>query len=261
MLVRASMCPSSPSDEVLDGKYAGRIITAGRQRLKTMAANEAEGDKLEKPLKRNGHRTVTTNSARSNATSGLLVRQNGGRTESRAFDFYDVAGYIVSVTMTIKLPRFAIAGFDLSLPWQSYVWWLADPRDRVAHTPVYRFGRDYILEYNRLQVLNHLADVRRVRSRGESLQGYLLGIGNDPIPEQFEQGAIIPAFLIVYDQYGEGHRSPLSLWTDRTGRYFQHPSSGQLRKGGLLDKSDPPSAPTPRRDITPSAHGTLAGAD
>src|ERR1700688_1327028 len=127
MFVRAIMCPSSTSDEVLDGKYAGRIITAGRQRLKTMAANEAEGDKLEKQLKRNGHRKVTANSARSNATSGLLVCQNGGRTESRAFDFYGVAGYIVSVTITIKLPRFAIAGFDLSLPWQSYVWWLADP--------------------------------------------------------------------------------------------------------------------------------------
>jgi hypothetical protein len=198
--------------------------------------------------------------ARPDPLSGLLISQDGG-TESRAFDFCGAAGYIVSVTITIKLSRFAISGFDLSLPWRSYVWWLADPRDRVAHTPVYRFDRNYIPEFNRDEVLNHLSDVRRLRSRGESLQGYLLGIGNDPIPEQFEQGAIIPAFLIVYDQYGEGHRSPLSLWTDRTGRYFQHPPSGQLRKGGLLDKSDPPSAPTPRRDITPSAHGMLAGAD
>ena len=162
---------------------------------------------------------------------GLLVSQEGG-TESRAFNFYGAAGYILSVTITIKLSRFAIAGFDLSLPWNGYVWWLTDPRDHGARSPVYRFDRNYILEYNRDQVLNHRADVRRLRSRGESLQGYLLGIGNDPIPEQFKQGAIIPAFLIVYDQYGEGHRSPVSLWTDRTGRYFQHERSGQPRKGG-----------------------------
>ena len=194
---------------------------------------------MEKQMKRNANREVTANSALSNATSGLLVSQTGGGSESRAFEFCGVAGYVVSVTITIKLPRFAISGFDLSLPWQSYVWWLADPRDRAVRPPVYRFDRDYILEYNRDQVLNQVADVRRSRSQGESLQGYLLGIGNDPIPEQFEQGAIIPAFLIVYDQYGDGHRSPLSLWTDRTGRYFRRARSGQARKGRLLDKLDP----------------------
>jgi hypothetical protein len=190
-------------------------------------------------MKLNGHRKVTANSDRSDATGGLLVSQNGGRTESRAFEFYGVAGYIVSLTLTIKLPRFAISGFDLSLPWEGYVWWLADPRDRVVRPPVYRFDRNYIPEYNRDQVLNHLAEVRRVRSRGESLQGYLLGVGNDPIPEQFKQGAIIPASLIVYDQYGEGHRSPVSLWTDRTRRFFKRERSGQPRQGGLLDKRDP----------------------
>ncbi len=185
------------------------------------------------------HNDLADGKAPRNPQGGLLVSQNGGRTESRAFEFYGAAAYIANVTITIKLPRFAISGFDLSLPWQSYVWWLADPRDRAARPPVYRFDRDYILEYNRDQVLNQVADVRRLRSQGESLQGYLLGIGNDPIPEQFNQGAIIPAFLIVYDQYGDGHRSPLSLWTDRTGRYFRRARSGQARKGRLLDKLDP----------------------
>jgi hypothetical protein len=176
--------------------------------------------------------------APSDPEGGLLVRQDGG-TESRAFDFYGNAGYIVSVTITINRPRFAIAGFDLSLPWEGYVWWLADPRDRMARPPVYRFDRNCILEYNRDQVLNHLADVRRLRSRGASIRGYLLGIGNDPIPPEFQQGAIIPAALVVYDQYGEGHRSPVALWTDRTGRFFRHARSGERRQGGLMDKRDP----------------------
>ena len=41
---------------------------------------------------------------------GLLVSQNGGRTASRAFEFYGAAAYIANVTITLKLPRFAIAG-------------------------------------------------------------------------------------------------------------------------------------------------------
>ena len=178
----------------------------------------------------------------SDAQGGLLVSQDGGGSESRAFDFYRGAGYIVSVTITIKRPQFAIAGFDLLLPWQSYVWWLADPRDRVARPPVYRFDRNCILEYNRDQVLNHLADVRRWRGvAGRIIPGILpVGIGNDPIPEQFKQGAIIPAFLIVLP-IGMGRTapfSPVSLWTDRTRRFFKRERSGQPRQGGLLDKRD-----------------------
>lgn len=201
--------------------------------------NKAKGDKLENQIRRNGHRKATSNSTCSDATSGLLVSQNEGCTESRVFDFYGAAAYILSVTITINLPRFAITGFDLSLPWEGYVWWLADPLARAARSPLYRFDRDYILDYDRCLVLNHLADVRRLWKRGESPKGYLLGVGNDPIPERFEQGAIIPAFLIVHDQYGTAHRSPVSLWTDRTGRFFRRARSGQLRVGGLLDKRDP----------------------
>jgi len=120
-------------------------------------------------------------------SSGLLVYQDGGVIESRAFDFYGAAGYIIRIVISVNLRRFAIAGFGLELPWKSYVRWLEDPHEIDGRSVVYRFGKEH-LEFERSQVLNHFADVRHTWSRGESLRGHLLGVGDQPIPAQFQQG-------------------------------------------------------------------------
>jgi hypothetical protein len=171
-------------------------------------------------------------------SSGLLVYQVGGIIESRAFDFYGAAGYIIRVVVTVNLPQFAIAGFDLELPWKSSVRWLEDPLEIDGRSLVYRFGDKRFLEFERSQALNHFADVRRTWSRGESLRGSLLGIGDQPIPDQFQQGAMIPAFLIVYDQFWREYRSSVSLWTERTQKPVRPARSGIRRSGGLLDHPD-----------------------
>lgn len=172
-------------------------------------------------------------------SSGLRVSQHGVRSESCAFDFYGTAGYVIGVVITVNLPHFAIAGFGLELPWKSYVRWLDDPLKSGGRSDVYRFDRKYFLEFERNRVLNHLADVQRMWSRGESLKGYLLGIGNEPIPDEFRQGAMIPAFLIIYDQFGREYRSSISLWRDRTQKPVRPVESAMRRKGGLLDHPDP----------------------
>ena len=61
-------------------------------------------------------------------SNGLPVYLGGGVIESRAFDFYGAAGYIIRAVITINLPKFAIAGFGLELPWKSQVRWLEDPQ-------------------------------------------------------------------------------------------------------------------------------------
>ena len=171
-------------------------------------------------------------------SSGLLVYQEGGVIDSRAFDFCGSAGYIIRMVITVNLPRFAIAGFGLELPWKSYVRWLDDPVEIDGRSVVYRFGgKD--LEFERSQVLNHLADVRHTWSPGESLRGHLLGIGNEPIPEQFQHGTMIPAILIIYDQFWREYRSSFSLWTERTQEPVSRARSGIRQKGGLFDRRDP----------------------
>ena len=50
---------------------------------------------------------------------------------------------------------------------------------------------------------------------------------------------MIPAFLIVYDQFWKGYRSPISLWRDCTQKPGRDARSGMRRKGGLFDHRDP----------------------
>jgi hypothetical protein len=170
---------------------------------------------------------------------GLLVYQEGALMESRAFDFCGATGYIIRAVITVNLPKFAIAGFGLELPWLSYVRWMEDPIEIGGRSAVYRFGGRDFPEFERSEVLNHYADVRRMWSRGESLKGHLLGIGNEPVPEEYRHGAIIPAFLIIYDQFSRPYRSSTSLWTDRTTTAVRGVRSEARRTSGLLGRPDP----------------------
>ena len=115
--------------------------------------------------------------ASQDPSGGLLVYQDGTPIESCAFDFYGTAGYVIRIVITVNVSHFAIAGFGLELPWNSCVRWLDDPLESGGRSVVYRFGRRYHLEFERNEVLNHLADLRHMWSRGESLKGYLLGMG------------------------------------------------------------------------------------
>ena len=173
-------------------------------------------------------------------SSGLHVYQTGMRSETRAFNFYGNAAYVLNLIITINLPHFAISSFGLELPWKSYVWWLDEPDDADGRVTMYRFDPSYLLEFEKSQVLNHFADVRRTWSRGKSLAGYVLGIGDRPIPDQFQQDATIPAFLIIYDQLWQDYRSPVSLRTDRHLQPTRRSGLEIRRKGNLLDKPDAP---------------------
>lgn len=174
-------------------------------------------------------------------SSGLVVYQEGGVFENYAFDFCGTAGYIMRVVITVNLPRFAIAEFGLELPWESDVRWLEDPYEIGGGRSVdYRFGgKEPLVDgFERSEVLNHLADVRRMWSRGESLKGYLLGIGNTPIPDQFQPRAEIPAFLIVYNQFMRKIRTPISLLRLRTKKTTQQSRPGMRRTGDVVDQPD-----------------------
>jgi hypothetical protein len=170
--------------------------------------------------------------------SGLMIRQFGGVVESRAVDFYGGTAYVIYVAIIVNLPHFAIAGFGLELPWKGTVRWLDEPFEVDGSSKMYRFGGKYDPAFEKDEVLNHLADVRRTLSRGTSLKGALLGIGEEPIAEQFPHGAMIPAFLIIYDQFGRDYRSPIKLWADRSEKLLSRSRSGQPRRK-LFDCPDP----------------------
>ena len=177
---------------------------------------------------------------------GLRIYQAGSLVGSRAFDFHGAAAYILEVVITFNLPQFAISYFTLELPYKGMVTWLPDPLEYFdMKLKDYVFRGQYPLIIPRGRVLNHLADVRRVYSRGDSLKGELLGIGEEPIPENFKHGEMIPAFLTVSDQYGREYRSAVSMWADRMERPNKRKRAETWRRGGLLDKLDPGFEPAP----------------
>jgi len=168
-------------------------------------------------------------------SEGLRVRQWGGLVESRAIDCGSGTAFIIQLVITSKLPTFAISAFGLEPPWKNdYLNWLEDPLQIDGASRCYRLGIKDVPEFEREHVINHYADVRHIFASGHSVKGFLLGYGFDPIPEQFRHGMMIPAFVIVYDQFGREHRSPVELQAVRNCKQPR-----VLRKRNLLEHRDP----------------------
>ena len=180
--------------------------------------------------------------------SGLLIRQVGGVVESSVDDSDGgLTQYIIHVCITSNLPgRFAISSFGFECPLKDpFFQLLEDPVETGARRNTYRFpGTD--LEFERSQVINHLADVRHTLSRGQSLQGFLLGVGFEPIPDRTWPENLMPAFLKVFDQYGREYSEPVFLWVVRSQRLV-HRTRTKARRKGLFDSPDwePGRAPLP----------------
>jgi hypothetical protein len=172
-------------------------------------------------------------------SEAIRVRQTGGVIESSAFEWGGGTGFKIYLILTSKISGFAVSHIELELPWeQSYFQWLEDPLVIDGPSQCYRFG-DRSLEFQRELVINHRLEVTRSFSAGESAKGFLLGFGYDPIPGNFSQGNLIPAFLILYDQLAHPYRAPVKLCVDRTTKNLRPRRSSVRRKGGLLDKRDP----------------------
>jgi hypothetical protein len=164
---------------------------------------------------------------------GLRVRQTGGVMESQAIDSSGGTAFILNLGITINLPKFAISAFGLEPPWKNdSFYWLEDPLEIDGTSRCYRFGSKDLPEFER-GIINHCANVRHVFSSGESLKGLLLGYEFDSIPEEFRHGMMIPAFVMIYDQFGREHRSPVELQVVRN-----HTRPRALRKSSLLDRPD-----------------------
>jgi hypothetical protein len=178
--------------------------------------------------------------ARSLPSDALRVRQTGGIIESTAFDWGAGTGFKINLVVTSNISGFAVSRIELEPPWkQTYFYWLEDPLVIDGRSKCYRFGGYGGLEFERDLVINHRLEVTRTSSAGESAKGFLLGFGYDPIPVEFSQGKMIPAFVVIFDQSARPYRAPVELRADRTTRNLRPRRSSVKRKGGLLDKRDP----------------------
>jgi hypothetical protein len=171
-------------------------------------------------------------------SDGVLIRLVGGEAENMALDFHGGTAFIIWACITINLSRFAISAFGLELPWKCAVRWLENPLKIDGTSEAYRFDGRYLPDFERTQVLNHRADVCRTLSRGSSVEGCLLGVADECIPDAFPHGMIIPGFLIVFDQFSREYRSPISLCADRSQKLLPD-IRHQVARKRLFDCPDP----------------------
>ena len=167
----------------------------------------------------------------------LRVYQTGAIIESTAFDFSAGTGFTINLVVTSRVSGLAVSYIELKLPWKhTQVQWLEDPKVIDGQSRCYRFCGNQNLEFERNLVLNHRLKRTQRFSAGESAEGLLLGFGSEPIPEEHPHGKMIPAFVIIYDQFERMCQVPVELWADRSTRYTRPADAG--RKGKLFDKRD-----------------------
>lgn len=170
----------------------------------------------------------------------LRVYQTGGIIESTAFDLGAGTGFKINLVITSRVSGFAVSHIELELPWEhTHVQWLEDPKVIDGPSRCYRFFGDTTLEFERNLVLNHRLKLTQRFSVGESAVGFLLGLGSEPISEEYPHGKMIPAFVVIYDQFARMYGVTIELWADRSTKSIRPARSDTRLKGKLLDKRDP----------------------
>jgi hypothetical protein len=82
-------------------------------------------------------------------------------------------------------------------------------------------------------VINH----RQIVKRGHCLDGLLLGVGDESIPDSYRHGATIDASLVLIDEMGRGFSTPVQLWVNRIAKIDRRRRKKTTREP-LLEKED-----------------------
>jgi hypothetical protein len=169
------------------------------------------------------------------APRGLFICQVGAFIESSAFDLdCGSTWYILSLHVAVDLPPLRILGWRLVLPWEDPQFqWLTDPLEYASRGSGYPDPGRRGLKYPRDQVINH----RKVVQRGHCLDGWLLGLGYEPIPDSYPHGATIYANLVLVDEIGRDFSTPVQLWVDRSAK-IDRPRKKKTTRWRLFEKRD-----------------------
>jgi hypothetical protein len=171
----------------------------------------------------------------------LSLRQIGSQSDSRAFDLgIEATGYSILVNISITSNNLSIKQIWLEPLWKDIsIDLLPDPLEIQDWNPNYRFaGRRKTFEIDREQVINHMLIQPHPFSGGTRFQGLLLWGGMEPIPDTFEHNDVLPATVIVVDQFGCSYPFEVAFWIDRTKRRKRESRTGNSRSS-LFSQRDP----------------------
>jgi hypothetical protein len=178
---------------------------------------------------------------------GLLITQVGDLRSTRAFTLETgMTGFMLDLEIVNNLPgQLYICWFELELPWQDKNFeWLPDPADQVPEGSVYRFPEHPSLEFPREQVVNHRTYKKGRLRRGDFLNGLLLGLGWEPIPERFPHFHQFRTTLTVVDSSERRFPTEVQLTVDRSAEGLMRKRREEfvwrtIRRPSILAELDP----------------------
>jgi len=119
--------------------------------------------------------------------------------------------------------------FEVAASWDPGIF----PCYPKGRTP-YRFARG--LEFNVKEVLNDRIERDLGFRRGDVREGWLLAMGNQPVPEEYGPGTPAPLELRLFDQFGQSQGERATLLVERSARI----RASSVRPGaGLYEQVDP----------------------
>jgi hypothetical protein len=114
----------------------------------------------------------------------------------------------------------ALRGLRVWLPWTDVpVVLLQDPADPFA-PEIYTFPGQTSGGFHRSDVIPQSG---KTLTRGQVLEGFLLGSHSDPIPRSLRHGTELPIVLVIEDQFEETYSRELFLTVDRSTEWGPKP--------------------------------------
>jgi hypothetical protein len=168
---------------------------------------------------------------------GLTIEVS--RPEAKIYDVRGGAAYVLAVRITNhSYVPLEVQKFKCRFPWRARWIWPADPRIHIPEKKTYRLPNSE-REFPCEMVLNHRTGRLGIINPGDTLEGILLAFSmSRRVPNDYLAGSMIPADLLILDQYGRQHVSQIAVEVDRTAT--MKPLRLTRRTGqGLYGTSEP----------------------
>ena len=155
------------------------------------------------------------------ASRGLRLYQTGTPVDSNIFDLDSGgAGYILSIAIRNAADRvIRPVACRLKTPWgEARLRWLEDPLRRVPREYSYSFPAGGLYGFEREAVLNHFLNRKTRLYPGDMVEGFLLGVGEECISDEYHDRRRLVTQLSVYDERGNRRDLDVSFLLSLFGR-------------------------------------------
>jgi hypothetical protein len=166
------------------------------------------------------------------ASRGLSMHQIGTINENTVFDLeFGMTGYLLSVAIYNDAKRIIRPReIHLEMAWpEPQFRWVEDPSRKIPKEFTYSFPPGGPEGFEREDVLNHRLGGKGRLCPGDCLDGFLLGVGQEPIPEVYRDRQIVQTRLSIFDEQGNRYESRMKLAVSRGGQLRRRQSTENQR--------------------------------